>query len=273
MMACRTDRSGESRRKLGRALARLLLRGALVASLLSLSLPPTVAVAQDDTRSMTEIRDQGILYYKRERFPLAKAELDKAFARPGGKADFQTVLYRGRAAYKVLILEDAFAMVKLGAELAGEDKRQEAAITEIQTEMSALYGAVRVEKAEQETNTKGRIYFEAKTGIINKEKKQRFLSIRERFRNTDVEVPTTIYMPYGDYLANNVPFSVKKGEETPTVQVFLQIVQTESEENPYLWWYVGGAAAVAVGAGVAAFFLLSEDETVVEQRTRVSVQN
>ena len=88
-----------------------------------LVVPVPEAQAQDDKRSMEELRDQGMAYYKRKRFKPAKAMLDKAFAKPSGPKDFKTVFYRGQAAYKLLYLEDAFAMAKLAQKLA-EKKRQ-----------------------------------------------------------------------------------------------------------------------------------------------------
>ena len=39
--------------------------------------------------------------------------------------------------------------------------------------------------ADGETNAKGRIFFETKTGIINREKKARFTAIQERFKSCD----------------------------------------------------------------------------------------
>jgi hypothetical protein len=157
--------------------------------------------------------------------------------------------------------------------LAGEDTRKQRLVEEWTTEMLSLFGGVTIKAATGETNTEGRVFLEAKTGIINKEKKQAFMSIRERFRSTDVRVPTTIYLPYGDYTANNVPFTLVQGEQSPTVELFLQVVQRAAEGGGRKWLYVGIAGGAAVAAGVAAFFLLSaEDETRTDQRTRVVLQ-
>jgi hypothetical protein len=88
-----------------------------------------------------------------------------------------------------------------------------------------------------------------------------------------VRVPTTIYLPYGDYTANNVPFTLVQGEPSPTVELFLQVVQRTAEGGGRKWLYVGIGGGAAVAAGVAAFFLLSaEDETRTDQRTRVVLQ-
>lgn len=223
--------------------------------------PVREAHAQEGERSMAEMRDQGVAYYKRKRFKRAKGTLDKAFAAPGGAKDFKTVFYRGQAAYKLLYLEDAFAMAKLARTLA-ENPRQQSASAGLLDEMLQLYGGVTFEAAKGETNKKGRIFFEAKTGIINKDKRQRFEAIRERFRTTNVDLPTTVYLPYGEYKANEVPFALVQGEDSPTVQIFLQVVIDESDDDGLLWVYVSAGAAVAAGLAVGAFFLFSEPEPV-----------
>ena len=244
----------------------------LIVSLCTTLVPLQPAFAQGQT--LEEVRDQGLLYFKKDRFKQAKSEFDRGYKMPGGDADFSIVFYRGRSAYKLLVLEQAFEMAEKARALAGEDTRKQKLVEEWTTEMNGLFGGVTIKAAGGETNTEGRVFLEAKTGIINKEKKQAFLSIRERFRTTDVCVPTTIYLPYGDYTANNVPFTIVQGEPVPTVELFLQVVQKEGEGGgSRKWLIVGIAGGVAVAAGVAAFFLLSaEDETRVDQRTRVVLQ-
>jgi hypothetical protein len=252
---------------------------ATVASVGSALLPALPARAQEAAEeapaasSFEEVREQGILYFKKDRFPQSKSQLDRAYKMKGGDADFTTVYYRGRAAYKLLVLETAFAMAEKAKALAGEDARKQKMVEEWQQEMQGLYGGVTIKAAAGETNTEGRVFLEAKTGIINKEKKQTFLSIRERFRSTDVQVPTTIYLPYGDYTANNVPFALAQGEPQPTVELFLQVVKRESDGGSNVWLYAGIAGGVAIAAGVAAFFLLAEDDqTKVDQRASVVLQ-
>ncbi len=226
-----------------------------------LHLRPAEVWAQENQRSMEELRDQGVAYYKRKRYAPAKRVLDQAFAAKGGEADFKTVFYRGQTAYKLLLLEDAFAMAKLAGKLA-QKKRQKRRALELLDEMSQLYGGVTFEPAEGETNKRGRIFFEAKTGIINKEKRQRFQSIRKRFRTTNIDLPITVYLPYGAYKANEVPFTLAQGEDPPKVKIILQVVIEEGTDDGLLWVYVGGGAAVAAGLAVGAFFLFREPEAV-----------
>jgi hypothetical protein len=232
-------------------------------------LAPAVASAQ----TLDETRDQGILYFKKERFRPAKDQLDRAYKMPGGDKDFATVFYRAQAAYKLLLLEVAFDMADKAKQIAGEDKAKLEKVETFVQEMANLYGGVTITPAKGETNTEGRIFLEAKTGIINKEKKQTFMSIRERFRSVNVRLPTTIYLPYGDYLANNVPFSIVQGEPKPTVELYLQVVRDETPEESNTWMYVGIGAGVAAAAGVAAFFLLSDDAPRTEESVRIPVIN
>lgn len=217
--------------------------------------------------SVEELRDQGVLYFKKKLYKQALGTLNKAYAK-GGKTDFRTVYYLAQTSYKLLLLENAFARAKDAEKLAGADEKALASTKELLDEMSAFYGGVTFTAAKGETNAKGRIFFEAKTGIINKEKKQRFNAIRERFRSTDVTLPATVYLPYGDYTANKVPFALVQGEEPPTLEIFLQIVVDDTADDSNLWWYVGIGGAVAIAAGVTAVLLLQDPGT--EEINRVN---
>ncbi|MBU0553745.1 hypothetical protein KKF91_05755 [Myxococcota bacterium] len=223
--------------------------------------PPAVAQKQP---TFKESRDQGILYFKKGRFKRAKASLDQAYATPQGKLDGRTLYYRGQAAQKLLLLDTAFEMLDAAEQIKDNDDKLKAGLAEFKNELNDRYGAVHIKAGKGETNKQGRIFLEAKTGIINKEKKRVFMSIRERFRALEVSLPRRIYLPYGDYLANNVPFTISKGEQEPTVEVFLQIVKQE-QESP-LWWYVGIGGATAVAAGLGAFFLLNQEDPEVRAR-------
>ncbi len=235
------------------------MRTALLVAAGLMLLPPTLASAQEQKVVMEDVRDQGVLYFKKKRFPQAKAQLDKAYKTAQGKKDFKTLYYRAQVSYKLLLLEDAFGMAK-AAEAAAANDREKRVVQELVAEMSGLYGGVTFKAAKGETNKKGRVFFEAKTGIINREKRQRFESIRERFRTHDIELPTTVYLPFGEYTANKVPFAIVQGEETPELEIFLQVVVGEGDGDGLLWVYIGGGAVAAAALGVGAFFLFREPE-------------
>ena len=231
----------------------------LVCAAMLVVAPMTGAVAQGTT--LEDVRDQGILYFKKGHFKQAKVRLDQAFAAPGGDRDFLTAFYRAKAAYKLLVLELAFSMAATAESLAGDDERKKVSVSQLVTEMSSLYGPVTFKAAKGETNAQGRIFFEAKTGIINRAKKQRFSAIRDRFRSTDVKLPATVYLPYGTYTANKVPFAIEQGaEKPPELEIFLQVVVGPDDDDSAMWWYVGIGGAVVAGLGVGALLLLQEPE-------------
>ncbi len=244
---------------------------ALLAAFLAAPVPGLVpsAAAQDEemgANTHEDVRAQGILYVRKKRYKLAKAALDKAYAMPEGPGDFKTVYYRGEAAYKLLLLEDAFAMVEAAEKLA-EGDRQKADLLELKTELESQFGRVSFRAAQGETNARGRIFFESKTGIINRKKKELFGAIRERFRSTDIELPTAAYLPYGEYTANKVPFSVRQGEPAPDLEIYLQ-VQTGvaaagddggSSGGGWMWVGLGAGTLAAAALGVTAFVLLEPE--------------
>jgi hypothetical protein len=236
--------------------------------------PTTSALAQGAAGASTleDVRDQGVLYVKKQMFKQAKGSLDKAYGMPGGDKDFVTLYYRATACFNLLLVEEAFKMAEAARAVASDDK-QKSRLEELNQEMSVLFGAVTLKAAEGETNAKGRIFFESRTGIINKAKKDRFMSIRERFRSTDITLPITVYLPWGDYLANKVPFELAEGAPKPELEIFLQVDRSgdpvAKSGTPWLWVGIGGAAAVAVG--VAAFFLLQDADVSTPPDVDISI--
>lgn len=223
------------------------------------------------TNTLEDVRDQGILYFKKGIYKQAKVRLDRAYKNKKGKKDFLTVYYRAMTYYKMLLLETAFKMVDEAAPLAADDARRAGKVDELRSEMKSLYGGVTFKAAKGETNTKGRIFFEAKTGIINKKKKERFKAIRERFRSTDIKLPTTVYLPYGAYTANKVPFELKpEDEKLPVLEIFLQVV-VEEDDGMGVWGWVGiGVGAVAAVGGVIFAVTADSGTKTLPQQTRIN---
>lgn len=229
---------------------------------------PTPAVAQG--RSLAEVRDQGVLYCKRKRFRQALASLSRAYAMKGGPGDFPTVYYRGVAAFELGLIELAFEMSEVAERLAVDDGRKRR-VTRLRDQIRRLYGPVTVKPSPNESNRRGRIFFEAKTGIINPEKKKRFAALQTRYQETSVTLPATVFLPYGEYTANNVPFAVVEGaQKPPTVEVFLQVAEDDGGGGMTMgldgetWMWIGIGVGAAVGIGVGAALLLSGDDEPVE---------
>lgn len=239
-------------------------RHVLAAALALTPVAVPVAPATAQTQGLAEARDQGVLYYKKKLFKQAHRQLAKAYGMKGGPGDFEVVYYRGLTALKLDLVNLAWQMADTAERLARDDRRKDA-VRELKQDIRRQYGPVTFKPSPNESNRKGRIYFEAKTGIINPDKKRRFEKVQEEYRTTSITLPSTVFLPYGEYTANNVPFAVvESAEQPPEVEIFLQVVEEDvvagggGGDNTWLW--VGIGTAAAVGLGVGAYFLLSGEE-------------
>jgi len=251
----------------------LSLAVALLSAPALLTPPASPAAAQPAPQvSMESLRDQGLLYYSKKMVPLAREQFDLAYATPTGPKDFRVVYYRAKTAYLQLNLEVAFEMAELATQVAG-DERDKTESQKLLDELKGQFSYVQINAAKEETNKRGRIFLETKRRILNQTKREQFESIRTRFRSTEVDLPTKIYLPHGNYTANNVPFNIEQGAaQVPSVDIFLQIVQSEGprQSNAVLYTVlgVGGVALLTTGA---LLFLSSDPE--VRERMSLSLTN
>lgn len=213
------------------------------------------------------LKNQGLLYFRKRMYIPAREQFDLAYSTPEGAKDFIVVYYRAKLAYMQLKLEVAFEMAELAVKLAEAGTPDEGEATKLLDTLKGQFSYVEINKAKEERNKKGRIYLEVKRRILNKTKREQFESIRTRFRSTDVELPTKIYLPYGDYTANNVPFQIKRGaKQAPSVTVFLAILRDGEEGSGNLVLYTGLGVAATAAIGVGTFFLLNKKVETVEVR-------
>ena len=219
----------------------------------------TSHAAEEPPMSLSDVRDQGVHYFKRKRFKQAQRFLDRAFKMSGGPGDFLTVYYRGKLAHQQLLIERAVKMAGMAAKLSMKDPRRKRSVKDLMAEINRRFGQVNIKAARGETNKRGRIFFESKTGILNKAKRQRFESIRERFRSTDISLPIQVFLPYGKYTANNVAFEVLEEQKPPSVGLYLQVDRASAEavgaDKSSTWLYVSLGVGAAVAAGVGGYFM------------------
>ena len=232
------------------------------------------AGSQSPSADFESLKQQGITYFNKKMFPLAQEQFDLAYATPKGKTDFVVIYYRGFLAEQQLKLELAFEMAELAVSISEEDSREREQAQQLLDKLQGRFSYVNITAASEETNQSGRIYLESKGRIINRKKRQQFESIRMRFRSMDVQLPAKIYLPYGRYTANNVPFEIKRGaEEIPEVSIFLHIIKTEGDKGggDNLWLYTGLGVTGAALIGLGAFFFL-QPEPVEQGRAKVEFQ-
>lgn len=223
---------------------------------------PSVAAAVEGEASLDQLRDQGILYFKRQRYKQAKRMLDLAMRKPGGHDDFMVALYRGMAAEKLLLLEDAFAMADRALALAEKNQQRLRVVGEFQQRLQESYGLAKFENAGGPS--RGTLLLDSEAKVFIKQKQAMFLSIRERLRSTEMQLPANVYLPFGEYKAQGVAFAVKRGQ-TATVAIALSAAAAEDDGGLSPWWYAGAGAAVL--AGVGTWLLLQEDEVTTRTDT------
>lgn len=215
----------------------------------------------------TALKNQGLLYFRKKMYIPAREQFDLAYSTPEGSKDFIVVYYRAKLAYMQLKLEVAFEMAELAVTLAEPGTSDVSEAKKLLDELNGQFSYVEINKAQEERNKRGRIYLEVKRRILNKTKREQFESIRTRFRSTDVELPTKIYLPYGDYTANNVPFQIKRGtQKAPSVTVFLAILRDDESGTGTILLYTGLGVVATAAIGIGTYFILSAETTFKEKR-------
>ena len=207
-------------------------------------------------RTFEAHRQRGIHYYRNGVIEAARRELDAALEAKGGQSDFLTHLYLARVQHEVGEIEAAHISAARALETAGGEAEQRQA-RELQDGLKTFYGeAVFVSAGPDAGPDSGYILLQGVTPHIRPEKKRAFRAVRKRYRETEVRLPRTIYLPGGAYRANGVGFEVKAGE---LVQVPIGLVRAPGSSGiPWVWIGVGAGAAVA--AGVATWLLWPEPE-------------
>ena len=233
----------------------------LTCCLLGLATPVHVLGAEQAPMiDFEQTLDEAVAYHKRGHFKKAQVKLDLAARHSSAKTDFRFALFMARNCYRQLRLHDAFSWAEKAKRRATDDEILSTRVDELLLEMSDRYGPTRFVVAEGESNRRGRIFLDAKTSIINKEKRQVFESIRNHYRSTDVQLPTKIYLPYGEYTANSAPFRVALDQQVPTGPIFLQVERENAEQGlNKTALYIGVGSVLALATGIGAYFLLAGD--------------
>ncbi len=221
---------------------------------------------------LSDLRLQAELYEKRGHLAQARRTLMKAYSLPGGREDFGVVYQRARVAEAENAVAEAFRFGGEALQLgASESQRREA--TELLERLGASFGYVEVYAAVGEARRRGTIELSSSTVHINPLKKKQFAAAVKGLKTGGIEVPSRIYLPYGDYLANNVAFSIVEGKAAPKIEVFLLDADIEEAGDKHLWWYVGIGGLVALATGAAALILSREERASREVEVRVRLSS
>ncbi len=238
---------------------------AILALIAPVATAPQVARAQDGAPTVDvefdAARRQGVAYMRRKLWPLAHLEFATARDLPGGRKDFTTRFGLAKAAWELLIVEEAVKEARVAVGLADPERPKDKAKAEaLRDRIEEFFSGVTVVQDSRQKGqvTRGIVHLEVVGGLINRKKKDRFARIRERFAQTPVELPATIWLPFGEYKANGAPFSIRRGETAEAV-TFLFLPDSERDASAW-WWWVGGGVAVAGVATAAAVLMFAGDE-------------
>jgi tetratricopeptide (TPR) repeat protein len=225
-----------------------------------MSYAPTVhAVDEDESEAVlfTDYRDQGILYFKRKLYKQARNALEKARKMPKGKRDPKTAFYLAQSYAQLTMLKRAFALGEFALDYTLPNTKLGFRIRAFMDELSSQYGPVEI----RSDSKSGFVYIDASSAFLNPRKRRVFESVRTRLRAQPLVFPAVMYLPFGRYTANRVPFVIS-GKQLDTASIY---IRTQDDPSPAagqsgspLWYYVGASVAVAA-AGVGTWFYLRED--------------
>ena len=214
---------------------------------------PALADGGDVRRSdepFAPLRDQGRHYLRMKLYQPALGALEKAARMRGADEDFRTQYYLAQVHEALLRPDLAFPIAERAATLATIE-RETVRVGRLLDRLERRFGAVLLDQAEQQQG-------EVRRGIIQRTGtrlrgtlEEVFGRTRARLMKTPVELPLTLYLPPGDYLANRSPFHIARGE---TVRAHAYLVPDDSGISG--WWLVAGGSLVAAAAATTAAVLL-----------------
>ena len=220
--------------------------------------------------ALEQVRDQGILYLKRKLPKLAMSHLDRVYRSERGKRDFRTVFYRARAALELGQLGIADSMMNEAKALT-KSQRQLNRIQALQAEFRSSFGSVRVLPAIGEARRQGRLILERESTLINKRKRDSYLSLQTRLGSAPATLPMMLYVPHGRYRLNGVDFEVSEAKHSTTVKVFLRQFVGGQGGQSRMWWWIGSGVVAATVVGVAAVMLFDEPEPKYRDALRIQL--
>lgn len=228
--------------------------------------PATPAGAQTPEQQMRALREQGIHYHRKKRYGAAADVLERARTLPGGEEDYEVISTLGRVYYDMLIVDRAIPLAERAVELADSEQERGDAQRFVEGLRDRFGGVLLQAPAPPHKGpSSGTIKLEDRGGLIHLKKKQAFEELASRLDTEAVDLPLTVYLPFGRYAANGVEFVVARGAVTK-----VSVTPTPAGRglgiNP--WWYVGGGAVLAAGAAVLVA-VLAADEPEDTQALRV----
>lgn len=248
-----------------------------------LCLPLTQSSANSSDRAQfIQTREQGVLYWKKRRFKVAKRALLNALKMEGGKRDFKTLYFLALVHHELLQFGPTLTYIDLAITIKSGSTKRKAMLVGIKNEIEENYGFVKLRRAEQSGSEVGTFRIKALNTFLNKKKRRYVERIREFHETRPTRLPKRLYLPYGSYTISGMHVDLNQASNGSELEIFLDEFDdsmlappppvSSQETNSKLWWVVGGVGAT-VAVGALTFFLLSESGASPGDEYRVSVGN
>lgn len=229
----------------------------------SLTGAPGDAAAGPAEKTCEEERKQVLHYFKKRTYSPSEVLKNLKQLTEGKCAkDGKTHSDLARIANDENILEVAFPAAEKAVELANNDGDRDAS-RKFLDELKNFYGSVTFTQDERQKAKlkEGYIILDIDKPLIKTGKKV-FTSIKDRFETTLVQLPLTLYLPFGSYKANLAPFEVSKGTEASAILILYKGDEDGKKEEPTDWGLVGvvGGLLLIGAAGVAGLISPREQQ-------------
>ncbi len=222
--------------------------------------------AEAASQEVRALREQGIHYHRKKRHEAAADVLERARKLAGGEQDYGVISTLARVYYDLLILDRAIPLAERAVELGGTAEERGDAQRFLEGLRDRFGGVLlQLPPPPNDGPARGTMELEDRGGLIHPKKKQVFDKLAARLAREAVELPLTVYLPFGRYAANGVEFAVARGTVTKVA-----VVPNKEDEGFVVspWWYVGGGAVLLAGT-VVTVAVLAADEPEDTQALRI----
>jgi len=240
------------------------------------------ALAQDgdNDNSFVTAREQGVLYWKKKRYRVAKRSLLEAVNSPRGKRDFKTLYYLALVHHKLLQFGPTLTYIDLATTVDAGSPRRKASLKAIQEDINDNYSFIKLVSAPENQLELGTFKLKPLTTFLNKQKRRYVEHLRELHETRPIRLPKRLYLPYGSYNVSGLHVDLSPQTGNTELGIFLDeapadtqaVVQSPGEGSSNVWWIVGSVGATAV-VGIATFLILSNADVEPSDEFRISVRN
>ena len=203
----------------------------------------------------SDVRDQGVHYYKKGLFKPALTELTRAAELSGGRPDVVTALYLSKTHRELRRIDLSFRWARTAAKWARQTQEMVPVAEANLSQLRADFGEFRV--VAPTGSTEMNLDLRAATRFINRKKNAQFLSLREQLRAAPTQLPKTLYLPHGDYTINGTPLRLKPTGGGP---VEVLIAESKDDSGADLTWLYVSSGVLAAGVAIGSWFLLKPDD-------------